>query len=101
MTNCSLIEQAVKLASEYYEANGLTVDNKSIRNRVMDWYNHSDIATAEILAAAAIESEYDCGADYDTILEWKDYYFPKAPVEYAGYVGMNELKEAADDANWQ
>lgn len=91
MVNVNLIEEAIKLASEYYEANRLTVDTKSIVRRVLDWYNNSDIADAEILAAAAIESEYECGADYDTILEWKDYYFPEMPVEYSGNISVYDL----------
>lgn len=93
MVNVNLIENAIKLAIEHYEANGLTVDTKSIKRRVLDWYNYSDIADAEILAAAAIESEYECGADYNTILEWKDYYFPEFPIEYQGYISAEELAE--------
>ena len=91
MININLIEEAVKLASEYYEANRLAVDTKSIKRRVLDWYNYSDIADAEILAAAAIESEYECGADHDTILEWKDFYFPEVPIEHQGYIHVSEL----------
>ena len=93
MVNINLIEEAIKLAIEYYEANGLTVDTKSIKRRVLDWYNYSDIADAEILAAAAIESEYECGADYDTILEWKEFYFPETPIEYQGYISTQEIKD--------
>ena len=93
MINVNLIEEAIKLAIQYYEANRLTVDTKSIKKRVLDWYNHSDIADAEILAAAAIESEYECGADYDTILAWKEFYFPETPIEYQVYVSTQEIKD--------
>lgn len=93
MTNMNLIEQAVQLAVNYFEANQISVNSNSIRHRVLEWYNYSDIADAETLAAAAIESEYDCGADYDTILEWKDYYFPEFPIEYQGYISAEELAE--------
>ena len=91
MTNMNLIEQAVQLAVNYFEANQISVNSNSIRHRVLEWYNYSDIADAETLAAAAIESEYDCGADYDTILEWKDYYFPEIPVEYSGNISVYDL----------
>lgn len=93
MTNMNLIEQAVKLVVDYFEANHISVNSESIRHRVLDWYNHSDIADAEILAAAAIESEYECGADYDTILAWKEFYFPETPIEYQGYVSTQEIKD--------
>ena len=93
MVNCKLINEAVDLAIEHYEVNGRVCDSYNIRRRVQDWYNHSDIADAEILAAAAIESEYECGADYDTILAWKEFYFPETPIEYQGYVSTQEIKD--------
>ena len=93
MVNCKLINEAVNLAIGYYEANNYACDSYNIRRRVQDWYNHSDIADAETLAAAAIESEYECGANYDTILEWKEFYFPEVPVEYQGYVSTKEIKD--------
>jgi hypothetical protein len=93
MVNNNLMTQALALAVQYYEANGYSVDSRAILKRIKDWYNHSDIADAEVLAAAAIESEYECGADYDTILEWKEFYFPTTPVEYRGYVSTEEIKD--------
>lgn len=91
MTNCKLINEAVDLAIGYYEANGYVCDSYNIRRRVEDWYNHSDIAEAELLAAAAIESEYNCAIDYDTILIWWAYYFPEVPFEYSGDIHVSEL----------
>ena len=93
MMNCKLINEAADLAIAHYEANGLVCDSYNIRRRVEDWYNHSDIADAELLAAAAIESEYECGADYNTILSWRDHYFPDAPIEYQGYISTQEIKD--------
>ena len=91
MTNCKLINEAVDLAIGYYEANDYTCDSYNIKRRVQDWYNHSDIADAELLAAAAINSEYSCGIDYDLILMWREVYFPDVPIEYSGNIHVSEL----------
>ena len=91
MVNCKLINEAADLAIAYYEANDLVCDSYNIKRRVRDWYNHTDIADAELLAAAAIESEYNCAIDYDTIIMWWIYYFPKTPVEYSENIHVSEL----------
>lgn len=55
MTNLNLINAATDMASIYCAKKGLPQDTDSIRRRVEDWYNHTDITDAEILAAAALE----------------------------------------------
>ena len=92
-----MTKEAVKLVIDYFEANNITVNTETVIKRVDDWYHGSDIADAEILAAAAISADYDCAIDYDTILEWHAFYFPATPIEYQGYVSVEELKEAFDE----
>ena len=93
----SMTKEAVKLAIDYFEANNITVNTETIIKRVEDWYCGSDIADAEVLAAAAISADYDCSYDYDTILEWHAFYFPATPIEYQGYVSIEELREVLNE----
>ena len=80
MMNNNLINESIKLVENYFEANHITVNSNTIRKRVENWYCNSDIADAEILAAVAIESDYE-SMSYDEILAKKDYYFPEVPVD--------------------
>ena len=91
MVNYNLINRAIKLAISYYEANNYVCDSYNIERRVKDWYNHTDIVDAELLAAAAINSEYDCSIDYDLILMWREVYFFDTPIEYSGNIHVSEL----------
>ena len=67
MMNNNLINESIKLVENYFEANHITVNSNTIRKRVENWYCNSDIADAEILAAVAIESDYE-PMSYDEIL---------------------------------
>ena len=91
MTNMNLIEQATKLAIEYFEMKGLTMNTLIIKQRVLNWYIHSDIADAEMLAAAAIVDDYDLSYTYEDIISWKEFHFPEVPIEHQGYIHVSEL----------
>lgn len=91
MININLIEQAVQLAIEHFEMKGLTMNTSIIKQRVLNWYNHSDIADTEMLAAAAIVDDYDLSYTYEDIISWKEFYFPEIPIEYQGYIHVSEL----------
>ena len=80
MMNNNLINESIKLVENYFEANHITVNSNTIRKRVENWYCNSDIANAEILAAVAIESDYE-PMSYDENKDKKDYYFPEVPVD--------------------
>ena len=97
--NNSLINEAIKLVENYFEANHISMNSNTIRTRVEDWYCNSDIADAEILAVAAIESDYE-PMDYDEILAKRDYYFPENPVDVHN-IHIREIEMAQMDALWQ
>ena len=97
MTNAYLIERAIALAKIYYQNNNINFSEKIIRDRVEYWYNYSDIADEEILAAMAINGEYH-GYDYDEILAIKEYYFPTLePIEFC----VGEYEESLRDSLWR
>jgi hypothetical protein len=98
MLNCKLIQDALKLYTDYCEINGRPVTDTVAYDCIHSWYVNSDIADAEYLAAAALHwGRYDCSADYDAIVEAAMHYFPTEPVEYQGYISVEELREALDE----
>lgn len=99
MTNTNLINDAIDLVVNYFEANRILVNSSTIRTRVESWYNNSDIADAEILAAMSIEGSYK-PMDYSEILAKRDEYFPEIPVEYSNF-SVEEIRMAMEDAQWQ
>lgn len=77
MTNYSTVEMAVRLVIENLEANHITETTDTIRARVYSWYNHSDIADPEVLAACALEGKsWYPGATYQQMLDAKEQWFP-------------------------
>ncbi len=100
MTNIKLIEAAIKIAEQYFENNNIAMHSSVIRRRVEYWYNHSDIADAEILAAVAINGEYHAGYSYDEILAIREYYFPTIPVEFSNF-HIGEIETALRDEFWR
>ena len=81
MMNMRLIEDAVKLVIELYEAEGIMEATDTIRARAINWYERTEIVDAEMLAAATITGSYQVGTPWDDLLVWKEFYFPSTPVE--------------------
>lgn len=81
MMNMRLIEEAVKLVIDLYEAEGIMETTDTIRARAINWYNRTEIVDAEMLAAATITGSYQIGTSWDELLCWKEFYFPTTPVE--------------------
>ena len=71
----STVEKAVELASRTLEAAGFEVSSDTIRNRVLSWYNHTDVADPKVLAACSIEGYFDSDYTYDDMLKAKAYWF--------------------------
>ena len=92
MMNNALINMSVALATNYLKNNEIEFNEQAIKQRVENWYCHSDIADAEILAACAIASDYEPW-DYEHILETKEYYFPTIPVEFDN-ISIEEIELA-------
>lgn len=100
MLNLSLIERAVILANEFYEANYIHIDSRVLREQIIDWYNHTDITDEIILATAAMW----IGSYKDTItLEELEKiaadWFPQEPLELQCF-HIGEIENALRDAEW-
>lgn len=76
MTNINLIEEAVRLVVDLFEAEGIAETTTSIRERASKWYNNTEITDAEMLAAATITGSYQFGTSWDELVDWKNFYFP-------------------------
>lgn len=81
MMNMRLIEEAVKLVIDLYEAEGIMEATDTIRARAINWYERTEIVDAEMLAAATITGSYQVGTSWDDLLVWKEFYFPSTPIE--------------------
>lgn len=81
MMNMRLIEEAVKLVVDLFEAEGIMENTDTIRARAIEWYNRTEIVDAEMLAAATITGSYQVGITWDDLLNWKEFYFPSIPLE--------------------
>lgn len=99
MMNNRLVNKSVELVKNFNEANYINFNIKEVRAQVEEWYCNSDIADAEILAAAVIAYGYYTPVDYDKILRQKDYYFPEVPVECDNY-HIGEIEAAMRDMQW-
>lgn len=81
MTNMTLINEAVKLVIDLFEAEGITELTSSIEKRAIDWYEKTGVSDAEMLAAATITGSYQVGTSWNDMLKWKEFYFPSTSIE--------------------
>jgi hypothetical protein len=93
MVNNKLLQSAEALVIMHLESCNIPVETKAVRNRLLNWYNYTDIADPDLLAAAAIMNDYDCRYTYEDILLWYEELFCKIPVEYSGNISVNELRD--------
>lgn len=101
MMNIRLIEKAVRFAIDLLESEGIMESTSTIRARVEEWYNKTEIVDAEMLAAAAITGSYQAGTSLDDLLRWKEFYFPSTPIEetiakISGYLDEEDFKFKED-----
>ena len=117
MTNTKLIESAVKLVVEFFEAEGIAETTESIRKRATEWWNYTEIVDAEMLAAATISGSYKVNTSWSDLLSWREFYFPSIPIEETlarieGYYleeellamenfHIDEIEAAQMDVMWQ
>lgn len=117
MMNMRLIDEAVKLVIDLYEAEGIMEATDTIRARAINWYERTEIVDAKMLAAAAITGSYQVGTSWDDLLNWKEFYFPSTPIEetitkIGNYASeeeilamenfhIGEIEAAQKDAMWQ
>lgn len=69
MINWTLINQTVELINRTEEAEGITEQDSLIQDKVLDWYNHTDITDVDVLAAAALHGYYDPDITYSQLVQ--------------------------------
>lgn len=86
MTNLILISKAVTTLEEIYESKNIQESRKSIESRILDWYNHTDLAEEEMLVAAAWIGDYSPSISFEAIVDAREALFvePLIPREFRG-----------------
>lgn len=99
MTNMRLIAETVKLINDYFEAENITATNQTITNQAIEWYNHSEITDAEMLAAAVMTyGNYKPGTTWDELEQLRDFYFPSDFIHFCS-CGVDENRDEAITMN--
>lgn len=80
MLNEKLITDAVKIVIEYFEAEHIQESTATIRERAVDWYNHTDITEPYLLAAVTMSGPFDKNITYLEIENIKEFYFPTEDI---------------------
>lgn len=93
MMNVRLIETAIKLVNDYYDAQKIQEQNAVIIERAVNWYNYTEIVDAEMLAAVVIHGPYNPHTTWDEVLQIKEFYFPTLPIELTHF-HIGEIEEA-------
>lgn len=99
MMNWDLINEAVRLVIEIEEIENIRETNDTIYERCIDWYNHSEIADAEMLAAVVLNGPYDPTMKWNDLVAAKELYFPSEPIEFSNF-HIHEIEEALHDEVW-
>ena len=94
---CQLTEQAIQYVTEYFESNGITMDNVSLRKRVEDWKKCHNIQTSAELAAMAISGPYIPGITKQEIKEIESFYFSFDETFETNNFSIYEIEEALRD----
>lgn len=98
MQRYSTVDMAATMVFENFEANHITYDEKSVVNRVYNWYSHSDVTDPEMLAACALMGkDWFPGATYQDMLDAKEWWFPKNPYNE---ISIWEIEAAQRDTIW-
>ena len=96
MTNWKLVYDVTIEVSKLYEAEHIMETNDTIFKRVLNWYNHTDIAEFEMLVAAAFIGDYAKHISYAEIVACKEMLYPGFPLEYVNF-HISEIEEALND----
>ena len=98
MKRYATVEAAVVLVVENLEANHIACNTECIRNRVYNWYSHSDVTDPEVLAACALMGkDWYPGVTYQDMLDAREWWFPQNPYDE---ISIWEIKAAQRDAIW-
>lgn len=73
------VEDAADLVTFILRSNSLPIDTDLIKNAIYKWYTASDVTNPEILAAAALETNFVYSPhSYDWMLQVKKEWFPQS-----------------------
>ena len=98
MMNVRLIEDAVRMVANLFEAEGIYEQTSAIRERATEWYLKIKPVDPEMLAAATITGSYKVGTSWSELLEWKEFYFPSTPIdETLAIIGGFRLEDEVFD----
>ena len=98
MKRYATVEAAVILVIENLEANHIACNTECIRNKVYNWYVHSDVADPEILAACVLMGmDWAPDVTYKDMLDAKEQAFPQNPFDE---FGVWEIEAAQKDMMW-
>lgn len=102
MTNWKLIDNVVDCLTAIYEAEHIMETRKTLQERVIEWYNHTDITDEQMLIAAAWLGTYDPSIKYKEIEDARDALFLE--IYFPAFDSMNiyigEIEEALNDELW-
>ena len=116
MMNMKLITETVKLVNNYFEAENIMVSNQIIEAQAIDWYNHSKIVEAEMLAAAVMNyGNYRPGTMWGELEQLRELYFPSESIQFGSCAfnenyyemlamesfSIGEIEAAQRDVMWQ
>ena len=80
----STVENAVDLVVYSLESRYMTFNTNAIRNQIYKWYNNTDVADPEVLAALVLEGlDWNPLVTYSQMLSIKEQWFPAIPDDYA------------------
>lgn len=104
----TLINEAKKIANDYFEADGATVSNDEINATINDIVflvleNNIEVSDAETLAAVAIDEIYEPNKEPLTEKDFAalhEFYFPSEPLENRNY-SVEEIRNAIRDEEWR
>lgn len=101
MTNWKLIDNVVDCLTAIYEAEHIMETRKSLQERVIEWYNHTDITDEQMLIAAAWLGTYDPSIKYEEIEDARDALFLEVyiPLEYTE-IHIREIEAAMNDSKY-
>lgn len=116
MMNMRLIAETIKLVNSYFEAENIIVSNQIIETQAIDWYNHSEIVEAEMLAAAVMNyGNYKPGTMWNELMQLHEFYFPSELTQFGSCefnedcyemlaienFSIGEIEAAQKDVMWQ
>ena len=106
MSKNSIISNAVALVNYIYEGEGIMETNDVIKHKVENWYNHTDLCDAEMLAAASMLGDYSSSITYTQIRDlaencFPEFFFSFALVGHADEYSIGDYEDSYRDFMWR